>query len=83
MTTVNTTATNNQHFTASAGDTVAFARAINVLLITTTVNTVTFSLDGGTNFMALAIGTFQFLHINTYDIVFGGTGTVTGIGICL
>jgi len=59
-----------------------FARPINRLILTVVSGTVNLSLDGGSNFMALVVGTHQ-LEIYNYKIVFSGGGVYSGFGISL
>lgn len=70
---------NKQHFSGSNADTVTFARVIHLLILTVSSN-VSMSLDGGTNFMTMTAGTYQF-NINTVRLDFSGSGTWSGVGI--
>lgn len=87
MATINTGDRNHQHFAASAGDTVVFTRPVVNLIITAAASGCTLDLDGsaaadGVAPMALAAGTHQFINILVKKIVVGGSGSITGVGVC-
>lgn len=66
---------------AAAGGVVTFNRPINKLILTVETATVTMSLDGGANFMVVAVGTHYF-ELYEYQIHFTG-GAFSGFGISL
>lgn len=69
-----------QFFSGSASDTVNFQRPVHGLLLTT-ASTVGLSLDGGSNFMSITAGTYQFTGMNLLRIDFNGSGTWSGYGL--
>lgn len=81
MATINTENDNFQHFSASAGDTVVFARGTSSLILSTSVATITVSFDGKPGSITLQAGTYRF-PVRVDRIVIGGTGTITGAGLC-
>lgn len=87
MSTITTGDRNHQHFSASAGDSVVFTRPIVNLIITAAASGCTLDFDGsaaadGVPPMVLAAGTHQFINILVKTVVIGGSGTVTGVGVC-
>ena len=78
--TIKTSNTNFQHFSGTGTETVEFTRTVNAVIIDIT-GVVTWSLDGGTNFMPLAAGTYQFERLNHSKIFFTGAGTYSGVGM--
>lgn len=84
MAAVTTTNCNYQHFTATSGDTVTFTRGINSLIVTApTGSSLTVTFDGQSGSMAVAVGTHQFFNLSIKTLTVGGTGTMTGTGICI
>ena len=84
MTAVSTQNSSIQHFSASSGDVVTFTRPISNLIITApTGSAVTLKFDGLTGSMALAVGTFQFTGLRITTMTIGGSGSVTGTGVCI
>lgn len=78
---------NHQHFSASAGDTVVFTRPVVNVIVTAAAAGCTLDFDGTAAAdsvapMALAAGTHQFINILVKKIVVGGSGSITGVGVC-
>jgi hypothetical protein len=78
---------NHQHFSASAGDTVIFTRPVVNVIVTAAAAGCTLDFDGTAAAdsvapMALAAGTHQFINILVKKIVVGGSGSITGVGVC-
>jgi hypothetical protein len=70
------------YFDNSMGLEFNFPRPINRLIITVVSGTVELSLDDGTNYMPLVVGTHQ-LDIYRYSLKFQGGGTFAGFGVSL
>ena len=79
---------NHQHFSASAGDTVKFTRVVvNLTINVPSGSSVTVDFDGsaaadGAAPLGLSAGTHQFINILVKSIVVGGSGSITGMGVC-
>lgn len=87
MATITTGDRNHQHFSASAGDTVVFTRPVVNIIITASASGCTLDFDGsaaadGVPPLSLSVGTHQFINILVKSIVIGGSGSITGVGVC-
>jgi hypothetical protein len=80
--TIPTTDDNFQHFAASAGDTIVFARPTSSVILSVAVNTVQVSFDGKTGTVTLQTGTHHLIGLHVTSLVFSGTGSLTGAGLC-
>jgi len=80
---------NFQHFSASPGDTVVFARVVSVLVITVpTGGSVEIDFEGsaaadGTDPLVLGAGTHHFTNFSVKNILVSGSSTITGVGVSI
>ncbi len=71
-----------QHFSGTGAGTVTFRRSIQSLILTVSGGATTMSFDGGSTFMPVTNGTYQFTNISVKTMNFGA-GVWAGIGIAL